>query len=275
MNINELINKSKEFENILIWGTGNGAILVSNGLGVLYRNVKGYIDNYNEKKEFLGLPIFRPNQLPEYDLIIIGSMFCEEIKEICKNLSINLNNVYFPFEKEKAKINIGKHTYGVNLNNKGTFLHWIDSIGAFCSINPTAQIGSTNHPLHLVSSHPMLYDCINFDFIDSLKKESLKNISKQKKIKIGNDVWIGTNAIILPSVTIGDGAVIGAGAVVTKDVPPYAIVGGVPAKILKYRFEDSVIEKLLRIKWWEWSDEKIKKNIEYFYDIDSFINKFL
>ena len=80
-------------------------------------------------------------------------------------------------------------------------------------------------------------------------------------IIIGNDVWIGYEAVIMAGVTIGDGAMIGTRAVVTKDVPPYTIVGGVPAKLIRTRFSAEVISSLLKIKWWEWSDERICKNI--------------
>jgi acetyltransferase-like isoleucine patch superfamily enzyme len=83
-------------------------------------------------------------------------------------------------------------------------------------------------------------------------------------IEIGNDVWIGTSAIILSGVKIGHGAVVAAGSIVTKSVPPYAIVGGNPAKIIKYRLSEEKIEELLEMKWWDWSEEKIKKNIDFF-----------
>ena len=82
-------------------------------------------------------------------------------------------------------------------------------------------------------------------------------------ITIGNDVWIGYEAVILSGVTIGDGAIIGTRSVVTKDVPPYTIVGGAPARVIKKRFSDDVIEKLLKIKWWNWPVEKIAGSLEY------------
>lgn len=92
---------------------------------------------------------------------------------------------------------------------------------------------------------------------------------------IGNDVLIMYNAIILSGVRIGDGAFVGAGAVVTKDVPPYAIVAGNPARIIKYRFTEEQIKALLRIRWWDWNDEEIREFEEYFYDINIFIPKAL
>jgi virginiamycin A acetyltransferase len=94
-------------------------------------------------------------------------------------------------------------------------------------------------------------------------------------IIIGNDVTVGANAIILPGVRIGDGAVVGAGAIVTTDVPPYAIVAGVPAKIIRYRYSSEQIEKLLRIAWWNWDEDKIFRNMDYFYGkVDDFIERF-
>ena len=92
---------------------------------------------------------------------------------------------------------------------------------------------------------------------------------------IGNDVWVGMNAIILPGVKIGNGAVIGAGAVVTRSVPPYAVVGGVPAKILRYRYTEQQRAALLKIAWWKWPEKKVKTNASDFYgDVDDFIQKF-
>ncbi|MBA1143698.1 CatB-related O-acetyltransferase [Mesorhizobium sp. CCANP35] len=90
-----------------------------------------------------------------------------------------------------------------------------------------------------------------------------QNSGKPVGITIANDVWIGRHAMIMPGVHIADGVIVAAGAVVTKDVPPYAIVGGVPAKLIRYRFSQDVIAKLLAIRWWEWSDEKIKQEAAF------------
>jgi len=99
--------------------------------------------------------------------------------------------------------------------------------------------------------------------------------SSKGQITIGNDVWVGAGAIILSGVNIGDGAIVAAGAVVTKDVPAYSIVGGNPAKVIRFRFSEDQIEKLLSIGWWNWSEEKIKKNIDAFSGtIEDFIEKF-
>ena len=92
--------------------------------------------------------------------------------------------------------------------------------------------------------------------------------------EIGNDVWIGTNVFLLAGVKIGDGAIIGAGAIVTHDVEPYAVVGGVPAKVIRYRYPKWMIESFMRIQWWDWSLEKIEENIELFYQPELFCKTF-
>ncbi|WP_283108904.1 CatB-related O-acetyltransferase [Thomasclavelia spiroformis] len=164
--------------------------------------------------------------------------------------------------KKNFNIRIGKYTYGYNMNNiaPGT------KIGAFCSIASGVKIGLMNHPMNWVSSNPFLYYASR-GFIDNDL-----NIPFKMGCVIENDVWIGSNAIILPGVHVGNGAVIAAGAVVTKNVSPYEVVGGNPAKHLKWRFEDQELRhKLNLVKWWEWSDTDIKVNIELFYNPKLFI----
>lgn len=128
-------------------------------------------------------------------------------------------------------------------------------IGSFCSIADGVVIGGAEHPVHWVSSSPVFY--LGRDSVK--KKFSEFRREPNKQTVIGHDVWIGERAIIKAGVNIGTGAVIGMGAVVTKDVHPYEIVGGVPAKRIKKRFDDELISKLLNSKWWE-SDEKLLEN---------------
>ncbi len=117
-------------------------------------------------------------------------------------------------------------------------------IGRYCSVSYDCQIGLGQHPVDWLSTSPRVYRLIpGLEEWDDYASPP----------RIGNDVWIGGNAIVLQSVVIGDGAIIAAGAVVTKDVPPYAIVGGVPAKIIRYRFSALRIEQLLRERWWDMS----------------------
>lgn len=132
-------------------------------------------------------------------------------------------------------------------------------IGKFCSIACNAKFifNSANHTLNSLSTYPFPIFPEEWD--------STMNITEawdnKGDIVVGNDVWIGYDAVIMSGVHIGDGAIIGTRALVTKDVPSYAIVGGVPAKIIRKRFEDSVIEVLLKIKWWDWSTEKISRKL--------------
>ena len=134
-------------------------------------------------------------------------------------------------------------------------------IGKFCSIACGTKFlfNSANHALDSLSTYPfpLFFEEWN------LEKEKVTDAwDNRGDIVIGNDVWIGYEAVILSGVTIGDGAIIGTRAVVTKDVPPYTIVGGVPAKPIRKRFDEKVIEELLKIKWWDWTEEKIARNIE-------------
>lgn len=129
-------------------------------------------------------------------------------------------------------------------------------IGSFCAIGVNVTV--------ILSNHYYDFPAIEFDFYKNYFGEYPYTI-KNRKNSIGSDVWIGDNVVILPEVNIGNGAIIGAGAIVTKDVPPYAIVGGNPAKIIKYRFSESVIQELLDSKWWEWDDSKIKENKDFFF----------
>lgn len=133
-------------------------------------------------------------------------------------------------------------------------------IGKFCSIACGARFlfNSANHSLSSLSSYPFPIFYEEW----GLKRENVADAWDNKgDIVIGNDVWIGYESVILAGVTIGDGAIIGTRAVVTKDVPPYTIVGGVPAKIIRKRYSDEIISELLHIKWWDWEKQKIAKHI--------------
>jgi acetyltransferase-like isoleucine patch superfamily enzyme len=141
-------------------------------------------------------------------------------------------------------------------------------VGKFTCIGPDVIVGLGNHPAHnFVSTHPAFFSThcqAGFTFVSS----SL--FDEYEKCKIGNDVWIGARAIVLDGLSIGNGAIIGAGAVVTKDVPAFAVVVGVPAKILRYRFEQSKIEYLEEFKWWDRDVEWLQNNHKLFTDIAIF-----
>ncbi len=133
-------------------------------------------------------------------------------------------------------------------------------IGKFCSIACGAKFlfNSANHTLSSLSTYPFP---LFFEEWGLEKKDVTNAWDNKGDIVIGNDVWIGYEAVVLAGVTIGDGAIIGTRAVVTKDVPPYTIVGGVPAKLIKRRFPEETISALLEIQWWNWSEERIARNI--------------
>ena len=130
------------------------------------------------------------------------------------------------------------------------------TIGRYCSIGKDSQIGVIAHPVEWLSTSPIQYN-MAYHFPDYSKGFAQKEFDRPMQTTLGNDVWVGAMVIIKRGVTIGDGAIVGAGAVVTKDVPPYAIVGGVPAKIIRYRFPDKTIKKLLSYKWWDFPYEKL------------------
>jgi len=144
-------------------------------------------------------------------------------------------------------------------------------IGKFCSIacGTKFMMNSGNHTLKSLSTYT--FPIFGEEWDETLKpKDAWDN---KGDIIIGNDVWIGYEAVIMSGVKIGDGAIIGTRAVVTKDVPPYTIVGGIPAKIIKKRFNDEVISCLLKLEWWDFTNEKIAKNISFIQagDIDKLI----
>lgn len=175
----------------------------------------------------------------------------------------------------------GKYSYGSLCD------HWlVKSVGAFCSFAPGVDVVE-NHPIHYLSTHLFLYygsdsDKIHIKTWDDFKGgrsyfEGIKpkgDNYRLEKIKIGSDVWLGRNVLITNSSNIGNGVIAGAGAVITKDVPDYAVVAGVPAKIIRYRYTEEEIEALNRIAWWNWSDEKIRENYnDFFLNIKEFIDK--
>lgn len=274
-------------KKIYIYGAGTGGTILTEVFQEESIAFEGYIDKrHTEIKEINGIKVYGIEEIDTANSFLVVSLFqydsdlIESIKRIgFDNKSIYVISAGENFNSEDIVYKgckIGRYSYGY----EGLLQYYplAESIGRFCSINGTAKIWN-NHSLECVSTHPFIDHPIFMPwetYIDrcDLIKEKGKNfhnndyenseIRNNKSVYIGNDVWIGANVIILPGVKIGDGAVIAAGAVVTKDVEPYSIVGGVPAKIIRYRFDRDIITKLVEIQWWNWSDEMIQSNINLF-----------
>ena len=187
---------------------------------------------------------------------------------------------YSLVKSEKVDVTLGKNTNVVS----PFFLHHIVlddysyiarncnatnvKIGKFCSIGPNFCCGLGLHPTDGISTAPMFYSKAKQNGV-SLVNEVV--YEEQKQTIIGNDVFIGANVTIVDGVKIGDGAVIGAGAVVVRDIPPYAVAVGVPAKVIKYRFDEQTIKRLLEMQWWNCSGTDLQKVAEKEFNVNEFI----
>ena len=145
------------------------------------------------------------------------------------------------------------------------------NIGKFCSIASRVTIGAAEHPLDWISTSPVFEDVKNSGTNVRFATEKLPPV---KTTTIGHDVWIGEGAMIKQGITIGNGAVIGAMAMVTKDVPPYAIVAGIPAKIIRFRFDKNTISALQESEWWNYDDDKLKEMGKYIRNPEEFLKHY-
>jgi len=147
-------------------------------------------------------------------------------------------------------------------------------IGKFCSIAANVRINALEHPMERLTTHKVSYrpnEYFRYLGVDGEFRAS----RQEQRVIIGNDVWIGHGAVITPGVQIGHGAVIGANAVVTKNLPPYHVVGGVPARFIRKRFDNAVIDRLLELEWWNWSVEKLYEAVPDIQtlEIEAFLEK--
>ena len=191
---------------------------------------------------------------------------------IASSADVSLDTTLSPHVKvfSEAKIggcHIGPYSY------VGQRCHFArTTIGPFCSIGPEVLCGLGAHPTHFVSTYPGFYSRAAGGATFFGTQHEYARHDKQG-VAIGADVWIGARATIVGGITIGHGAVIAAGAMVTKDVPPYAIVGGVPAKLIRYRFETTVIDQLTESRWWEMPEEALRALSAYAHDPSLFLNQ--
>lgn len=204
--------------------------------------------------------------LPEIDRIKRQSLISWDLQQSRQSdLSLGYySNIFPPYQIVNTII--GSYSY-VAKNSNISFTR----IGKFCSIGPNFICGWGIHPTNGLSTSPMFYSTLKQNGTTLSAKDK---VEERKAIYIGNDVFIGMNVTVLDGVTIGDGAVIGAGAVVSKDIPAYAIAVGNPIKIIKYRFSEEQIAQFLKIRWWDFTADKLKDVELNFFDVDTFLKKY-
>lgn len=278
---------------IAIWGTREKGKLAMETVESLGARCGFFVSTHPKTAQCHGLPLYKPDILDPSKHFVIRATSSSAVDRFLqesgfRGLGRDYASVreYWHDDIEYEKRLVGRGTYGYQ-SLSADFGSVVKSVGRYCSINDSARVVG-NHPLNYVTTHVMLY---NPDGMPPREKwrstaERLNGITRNNGdignnckrggnlVEIGNDVWIGANVVIMPGIKIGDGAVLGAGAVVTKDVEPYAIVGGVPAKVIKYRYSREMIDALLRIEWWNWPVEKLEENLELLYSPELFCKIF-
>lgn len=194
---------------------------------------------------------------------------CHIVKSIVGNNVVIFENSSIFDSNLKGFNKIGKDC-NISNSSLGVFSYIADNgrinnadIGKYCSIGLNLIVGQGKHPTTFISTSPVFYSSSGVAG-KSFTKSSLGLFEEYQRIKIGNDVWIGANVIILDGVEIGDGAIIGAGSLVTKSVAEYSIVGGVPAKLIKFRYDPEIIKKVKNSLWWDKDNKWLNENIRFF-----------
>ena len=217
-----------------------------------------------------GVKIILPNQIAkyDYDFVVVTPIFFSEISIQLNDLGIGSDKIIEYHEghernfgvdaREFDDVKIGKYSY----YKPGTKLLKCE-IGKFCHIGDNCVIGLFGHDTSAVTTYPLKYHFDN-SITDASHDPTADSVRKSQETVIKNDVYVGEGVIIFAGVTVGDGAVIGSRAVVTKDVPDYCVVAGIPARVVRKRFSDEVIHDLLKIEWWNWTDEQLSMHVDDF-----------
>lgn len=227
-------------------------LLLDNGLSQYNKNI---------------LPIKALKEINKENIVVL---FASENEDILNELKKYIDEINIKKLVIKDKINhncVGRFSYGSLVDEYNPL---IESIGSFCSFAPGCCVVG-NHLLDAVSAHEFLFEFTNCK--ELMREKEYSWLSLNKKVIIGNDVWLGQNVIITNGARIGNGVIAGAGSIITKDVPDYAVVVGNPARVIRYRFKAEQIASLNRIAWWDWPVEKIKNCYKDFYNVDLFIKK--
>lgn len=167
-----------------------------------------------------------------------------------------------------AESEIGDYTYFA-----GDASVIYSTFGKYCSIASHVRINPGNHPKWRVMQHHCTYRKIRYGF-DTVNDEDFFDWRRNDRVEIGHDVWLGHGVIVLPGVKIGTGAVIGSGSIVTKDIPPYSIAVGVPSRVIKSRFDEGTVEKIMQTGWWDWDRQTLEERFDDFNHPDIFIEKY-
>ena len=164
-----------------------------------------------------------------------------------------------------AESEIGDYTYFA-----GDASVVYSKIGKYCSIASHVRINPGNHPMWRVMQHHCTYRRVQYG-LDTKNDEEFFNWRRADRVEIDHDVWLGHGVIVMPGIKIGTGAIVGSGAVVTKDIPPYAIAVGVPAKVIKMRFDEDIIGKIMKTCWWDWDRRTLEERFGDFLDLETFL----
>lgn len=296
--IEHIINKGgvELSKKIIIYPCGDIGIYAAGVMKSIYAVEPAYlIDNHKCKySDNIHEVSFLENINTEEYVLLLASMNWDiytELKETAEKYFpsdriVELESMKFAGKESRKKVETkcGKYSYGPLCKHP-----FVESIGAFCSFAAGTDVVE-NHAMNYISTHPFVYysgsnlfdgwDRLSYDaygdqdwYFPGVKPHA--KYLKMRRARIGNDVWLGKNVIITNGAYVGNGVIAAAGAVITKDVPDYAVVAGVPARIIKYRYAPEQIEALNKIAWWDWSDDEIRDRFDDFYlPIEKFIDKY-
>ena len=283
----QLENGCREF---IIFPFGDVGYKVKQILNIVYGIQEilicdNHLSRYNSN--IVSLDKIRNRKFTEKTCVLLASTNHTIYKELKENLSkVFPENSIVEMESMRDRNTThtvcGKYTFGPLKNHP-----MVELVGAFCSFASGTDV-VTNHAMDYITTHPMLYKGNMNESLDTIKYDAYQGEDwffpgvepcgyrkNYRKTRIGNDVWLGKNVIITNGAYIGNGVIAGAGSIITKDIPDYAIVVGVPARIIRYRYEPECIDALNRIAWWAWSDDDIRDRFNDFYlPIHKFIAKY-